>query len=238
MIMGTGAAIIGAGALSAGASIWGSSKAADAQEKAAKRASQTEWRMYQQSREDLAPWRQAGTEAVNTLAELVKAGPGEFTESPGYQWTLSEGQRGITNALSAMGRNRSGAHLRSATAYAENLASTEYDNFLKRWYASLNPWENLAGLGQNAAGQTTTLGANAAGNIGRNQLYSGQAQAGNYINTANVLSGTITGGANQLLYLNALRNLQQPTPSMPTTPAGYGYNPSVQYGLNPYGYGR
>jgi len=61
------AAIIGAGVLGAGATMYAADKASDAQESAAARAGDTEWAMYNQSREDLAPWREAGGEAINLL---------------------------------------------------------------------------------------------------------------------------------------------------------------------------
>lgn len=264
MAIGTTAAIIGAGALAAGSAFYGSKKAADAQKKAASKSTDTQLEMYYQSRQDMAPWREAGEWALggpggkqfdpqrylemypdvaadpyygsrpeehyqrygmaegrqgewetpaNGLVGMIQQGPGEFTESPGYQFTLSEGQRGIQNALSSMGQNRSGKHLKSAARYAENLASTEYDNFLRRWYQSLNPYQSLAGVGQTSAAQTAASGANAANQVSNAQLYSGQAQAAGTINQANALTGAITGGANQLLYYNALRNLPQQNPA-------------------------
>lgn len=148
---------------------------------------------------------------------------GEFTESPGYQFTLSEGQRGIQNVLSGMGKSRSGAHIKAASEYAENMASTEYDNFLRRWYQSLTPYQSMAGIGQTSAGQTTQLGANTAANVGQANLYSGQAQAAGTINQANALTGAITGGANQLLYYNALRNLPNYNNTSNYYPQNYGY---------------
>lgn len=326
-----------AGGAAIGSALIGSnaaSSAASAQEDAAKYAAQLQMQQYQQSREDLAPWRQGGAEAVNQLRKMLglpyyeftpgeapiemakdatgtfnaiptggppvkpdwlanltagdypltpqqraekrayeaaqqnflrgglvtpttaptnalaqsmapgadsglvapeggyyklmpggEGGPGEFTESPGYQFTLSEGNRAIQNALSAMGRNRSGAHVRAAADYAENLASTEYDNFLRRWYQSLTPYQSLAGLGMTAGSTTGALGASAAQGAGQAQIYAGDASAAGTINQANVLSGAITGGANQLLYLNALRNL--PQYNQPNY--SYAGNPSYSY---------
>ena len=135
----------------------------------------------------------------------------EFTESPGYQWTLDQGLKAQQNALSAMGRNRSGAHLKAAADYAEGLASTEYDNFLNRWYRdqsekrnayyqALNPYLALSGQGQVATENTAQLGAGAASGAGQANILAGQAQGAGYINQANALSGMITGGVNNALY--------------------------------------
>ena len=210
-----------AGALAGGAlAYFGADKAADAQEDAAKAAAEVQWKMYEQSRADLAPWREAGAGAVEQLSEKVAAGPGQFTESPGYQFTLDQGLDAGRNALSAMGKNRSGSAIKAATEYAEGLASTEYDNFLKRWYQSLTPYQSLAGLGQTSAGQTANLGAAAGSNVGNAYMAGGQANAAGTINQTNALTGAITGGVNNLLYSNSLRNLQQPqyTPYPAGTP--------------------
>ena len=317
------AAVVGSAIVGAGVGIYSAKKSAKAQGDAADQAYDTEWAMYSQTREDMAPWRQAGEWALgapstpaiapgspvdlqalqaernalaqelkgtptiqtaataertltpeeyaqkmadpvlwqgiygpggspgntinnpqttytppanakelrNRLAELdaqiaaggttagspasegtglvgmIERGPGEFTESPGYQWTLQQGLNAQQNALSAMGQNRSGKHIKSATQYAEGLASTEYDNFLSRWYQSLTPYQSLAGLGMTGAQTTAQAGANAAGGMANAQIYGGNAQAQGYINQSNALTGAIQGGANQLLYLNAQRNI-------------------------------
>lgn len=187
-------------------------------------------------------------------AGLLESAPGyesvpEFTESPGYQFTLKEGLNAQQNALSAMGANRSGKHIKAATQYGQGLASTEYDNFLNRWYRDqaekrnafnnrLNPYLSVSGLGQTATTATGQLGANASGNSARSQMYSGDVRGAQYINQANALTGSMTGAANQLLYLNRYRNLPQ---------QGYGTNALINYpgqmgnvgAQGPYGtYGR
>ena len=150
----------------------------------------------------------------------------EFEESPGYQFTLKEGERAIQNALSRMGMSRSGKHLRAATAHAEGLASTEYDNFLNRWYrgqaekrqafsSQINPYLAMAGMGQTSAQQTANLASTAGSQMGQAAMDGGEAQAGGAINRANALTGAISGGANTLLYYNALRNLQLPAIATP-----------------------
>jgi len=263
--------------ISAGIGYMASDDAADAGKDAAKRAENTELAMYDQTRADLAPWREAGEWALGTqggqptdvsfneaeymamypdvanpknwsegktgyehylmygqdegryasynardLAEgkigpdapanglkgMIEAGPGEFTESPGYQFTLNEGLNAQQNALSAMGANRSGKHIKAATDYAEGMASTEYDNFLSRWYQSLTPYQSMAGLGLTGAQTTAQAGSQAAGGAAQAQIYGGDARAAGSINSANALTGAMTGGANQLLYLNAMRNYQ------------------------------
>lgn len=69
-----GAAIGGAGILSAGASIYGSSQAANAQTNAANQANATIQQQYQQNSANLAPWMQNGTNASNALSFLTGTG--------------------------------------------------------------------------------------------------------------------------------------------------------------------
>lgn len=69
-----GAAIGGAGLLSAGASIYGSSQAANAQTNAANQANATIQQQYAQNSTNLAPWMQNGTNASNALSFLTGTG--------------------------------------------------------------------------------------------------------------------------------------------------------------------
>ena len=140
--------------------IWGavsSKSAAGKQADAAKDAAQVQWQMYKQSRKDQLPLMKAGTWASNKLSGigpgvgLIQKGPGEFEESPGYQWTLGQGLQAQQRAASATGRLGSGDYIKDATKYAEGLASTEYDNFLRRYYESLDPYFRMAGYGSNVA---------------------------------------------------------------------------------------
>lgn len=143
------------------------------------------------------------------LTGMIERGPGEFEESPGYRFTLKEGLDAQQNALSAMGKNRSGTHLKAAAAYAEGMASTEYDNFLARWYKSLTPYQSMAGLGMTGAQTTSQAGTNAATGAANAILAGGIAKGAGYINQANALTGAIGTGANALLQYNANRNLPQ-----------------------------
>src|SRR5437773_1247018 len=68
------AAIAGAAVVGAGASIYSANKAAGAQESAANLASSTQLGMYNQSRADQAPWRQAGGRALDALSQWYGLG--------------------------------------------------------------------------------------------------------------------------------------------------------------------
>ena len=172
-----------------GSDIYFADKAADIQQQSSAEALALEREMYQQGRADIAPWREAGGEAITDVNALIKGGPGEFEESPGYQFTLDEGQRGIERAMSATGRLGSGAHLRAGTEFAEGMASTEYDNFLRRWRENeLNPRLAVAGMGQTAGQQTASMGADVGRSANRNALYQGEVGAGRQVDIGNALS--------------------------------------------------
>ena len=212
-----GAAVVG-GVVSASQQSKAAKSAANAQVQAGETASDTQLAMYNQTynqtRADQAPWLIGGENALATLngspiyneagntigmtGGLLTRGPGEFKESPSYQFMLGEGQKGIQRAASATGRLGSGAYLRDATKYAEGLASTEYDNFLRRYYESLSPYFTMAGLGSNVAmsgGNQSQGTANALSGIYQNQ---GQAQAAGNLGAAYPWSSLANYGAGQM----------------------------------------
>lgn len=270
-------AVLG-GALSLGGALISSESAGDAagaSANAANQAAQVQWNMYNQSRADMAPWREAGAGAVNALwgspatqgapiygqpmpnvgggnivqglpepyaylngvdfdslpgplkglvqqvgggpqqnaltqqivgygpgtpatTGLIQQGPGEFTESPSYQFALQQGLQGQQRAASATGRLGSGAYLKDATRFAEGLASQEYGNFLNRYYQSLDPYFRMAGLGSNvsiAGGQQSAQTGNALANT---YMQGGQAQAAGILGQSYPWAQLANYGANQL----------------------------------------
>lgn len=76
-------AIIGSAVVGAAASAYASNKASKAQRDAADRASNTELAMYDQNREDMAPWREAGGSALSQLSMLLGIQPGATAGSAG-----------------------------------------------------------------------------------------------------------------------------------------------------------
>src|SRR6267154_2826339 len=95
-------AFIGAGVLGAGATIYGANKAADAQTAAGERAIAMQQQQYQQTRSDLSPYRDIGASAGSQLSSRI----GELTapinmdqatleKTPGYQFNLTQGMRGV-----------------------------------------------------------------------------------------------------------------------------------------------
>lgn len=214
------AAIGGAAVIGAGASLYGASKSADAAKDAAQiqsdsaaKAGDQEYAIYQQNREDTMPWLDAGKQGLSQLSDLLGTSgntsaqgygslvkpfsASDFQEDPGYQFTLSEGQKALDRASSAKGSYFSGAALKAATQYNQNAAATQYDSAYNRYNQNQsNIYNRLAGLsgtGQTAAQQVsaqgTQYGQDAAGLI----TGAGNAQAAGTVGAANAWSTGLSG---------------------------------------------
>ena len=167
-------------------------KAAEAQAAATDRALQAQREMYQQQREDLAPWRETG---VSSLGELAANDfMNDWQQDPGYQFRLAEGLKAINMGAAARGAGGGGV-MKELQRYGQGLAAQEYANIYNR---NFNRLSTLAGLGS----QNNLAGVQASGQYGSNvgNLYTnlGQAQAGAammpYQQTMGLL-GTLGGAA-------------------------------------------
>lgn len=205
------AAIVAAGAI--GGALIGSSaskSAASTQAEASYYAADLQQKQYEQTREDMAPWRETGEVALAELADLYglptegrPAGEGtreerqtaaqdRFFTSPGYEFRLDEGIRAVERSASARGRLGSGATERELTRYGQGLASQEFGNYANRL-------SSLAGQGQTATAQTGAFGAQAAQTQGQYVADAGTARASGYTGSAEA----ITGGIRDLSYLGS-----------------------------------
>ncbi len=224
MAISTAAAIIGSTIIGAGASLL----AGGAQSKSAKKAAKLQAgatsesieeirRQYDLSRQDLAPYRLAGFNALAPYAALYGVGPegalskeemqaarDRFMETPGYQFRFDEGLRALDRSASARGKLLGGGYGRELTRYGQGIASSEFTNYANRL-------AGLAGMGQGATSTTATLGAQASGNIAntltsgaRSQgsaiMAAGTARASGYAGSANAALG----GINNYLFAQAM----------------------------------
>ena len=181
-------------------------KGAKAQSSAAENATQVEWDMYSQSREDQMPWLNQGKTSLNQLAGLMAPGKqltrsfgsADFRADPGYQFRLSEGMRGVENSAAARGGLLSGNALKALANYSQQSASNEYMNAYNRFNNDQsNLYNRLAGLantGQTTANSLGALGSNTAQSVGQNLMTAGQARASGYAGQANALNGMVDNG--------------------------------------------
>jgi hypothetical protein len=215
--------------------------AAKTQASAADRAAELQNQQYQQAREDQAPWRAAG---VNALAEMQRTAgnvPGAFSftnqamyQDPGYAFRLSEGQKALDRSAAARGGLISGGALKAATRYGQDMGSQEYQNAYNRALTGYNTdvsRENqlynrqaaLAGIGQTATNLVGQAGQNYANNAGNMITGGAAANAAGQVGMANAFTG---GLGTYLNYSqgNALTNALR----------GYGGTSNADAAINPY----
>jgi len=189
-------AVLGTGAIGAGAMIYGANTAANAQTQAANAAIQNQQQMYATNQTILNPFIQGGasqipaqqqllsgqTGPLAALTALTTPGPNQnavLQQTPGYQFSLDQGLRASNNQLAARGLGGSGgAVAKGAANYAEGLAGTTWQSVVQ---ALQNQYTSQTGAGQ------------ALINSGEG---AGGALAGVGTNTANSITGSITGAGN------------------------------------------
>ena len=134
-------------------------EAAQIQADASQYAADMSMEQYEQSREDLAPWRETGETALTEYAQLMGLGDqpadySSFETSPGYLFRQEEGIKAIERSQASQGLLQSGGTAKALQKYGQGLASEEYNSYL-------NNLSGLAGLGYTATTQTAVLGQEA-----------------------------------------------------------------------------
>ena len=156
----------------------------------------------------VAPYYAAGTPAIGQEGALLglqgqdaaNQAMSTFQNSPGYQWQMQQGLRGVDAGAAAGVRLpgvRSGATVKAEETYAENLANTSFGDYFYRL-------ANLSGMGQTAATSEANLGTWGAGQLAQagtnlNSAISGQAGAATAAQTGaanaqNSIFGNATSG--------------------------------------------
>jgi hypothetical protein len=209
-----GGAIVG-GMLSADAS----RSAANKQSDAANNASQMQWNEFQQNQQNLKPYMDIGTNAINPmyramgynlvggnlardmanpLNQQFSFNPGDLTKTPGYQFALQQGMQGINNSSAAKGLGMSSANMRDAARFATGLADQTYGDQFNR---ALNTYQtNYNSAANNAARMAglVQMGQNSAAGVGNMGMQTA-------MNSGNLLtSGAAAQAAGQIGQANAI----------------------------------
>ena len=216
--------------------------AAKTQAGAADRASELQREMFEQTRADQAPYREAG---YNALAELqrtagnvpgaFKFGAGDYQADPGYAFRLSEGQKALDRQAAARGGLISGGALKAATRFGQEMGSQEFGNAYNRALTSYgtdvarenqlyNRQAALAGIGQTSTNLVGQAGHNYATSAGNLMTGGAAAQAAGQVGVANAL----TGG------LGTYLNYSQGTALTNALRGGYGSGSNYAAVTNPY----
>lgn len=177
--------------------------AADKQAEAAKQANETQWNIFQQQRQDQAPWREAGATALSALANgdfQKDFGAGDFLKDPGYDFRLKEGANALERSAAAKGGLMNGGTLKALSRYGQDYAANEFGNAYNRFNADrdrrFNRLSAIAGVGQTANSQVGQAGQNYAANVGANTMGAANAQGAAGIAQANSWGNTLSGLGN------------------------------------------
>lgn len=190
-------------------------KAAKTQAASADQASAIQQANFEQTREDLMPYKQAGDTSLKQLMgqmtpdgyfnQSYKGDKFNFQADPSYAFRQQQGQDAIQSSAAAQGGLLSGATLKALTQYNSNLASQEYGNAFNRWQSTdnnnyerfnadqtnrYNRLSNLVGIGQNAAAQVGNAGAQTAQAVANNTMSGANSIAAGQVGSANAWSNT------------------------------------------------
>lgn len=150
------AGTIATGAVSASQQAGAARDAARGQQEAADQATQLQREMWEQGRQDIQPWRQAGIRGLRQFEQLARQGPpqmglfrgvpalnaaayafrppteADMLRDPGYQFRMQQGQQALERSAAARGGLLSGGFARNLTDYAQGVGSQEYGNVYQR----------------------------------------------------------------------------------------------------------
>ena len=154
-------------------------------------------------------------------------GMAQFQADPGYGFRLSEGQKALERSTAARVGLQSGAALKAAARYGQEMGSQEFQNAFNRFQAErsarLNPLQSLAGVGQTSANVLGQAGQSYAAGAGEAMGAAAQARASGYMGMANAIGG----GLNQ--YMNYSQNQAQNSLLQQALGRGYGYGGGMGY---------
>jgi hypothetical protein len=220
--------------------------AASTQSAAADRAAELQNQQYQQTREDQAPWRAAGVNALGEMQRTAGNVPAAFSftnqqmyQDPGYAFRLSEGQKALDRQAAARGGLISGGALKAAQRYGQDMGSQEYQNAFNRAFTGYgtdvarenqlyNRQAALAGIGQTSTNLVNQAGQNYATNAGNLITGGAAANAAGQVGMANAITGglgTYMNYSQSNALINALNQNRVPYNAATTVPMqpGGGY---------------
>jgi len=181
---------LGGAAISSLAGLAGAGMTSSAAREAANRlaganqtAMQLQSKMYEDQVARQQPFYQAGVNALPDYTKGVMPGgnlvrpfaESDFKVDPGYGFRMSEGMKALDRSAASRGGLLSGATIKGAERYNQDLASQEYNNAYNRYVGNQatqrNALAGLTGFAPTAAQQIGAAGtnyANTAGNLGIN----------------------------------------------------------------------
>lgn len=186
-------AIVGAGVVGAVGTAFAANKAASAQQQAAATAANTQLQMYNQTNQNLAPFRNIGNQASDYVSKNLQSliapvnvdtsilNDPNSTIGQAYNFINTQGQKAVTNSAAARGLGSSGAALKGAATFATGTADQYYNDLFNMGVINqTNAYNRLKGLidtGENAAAQTGVAATQTGQGIAQTQIGAGNAAA-------------------------------------------------------------
>jgi hypothetical protein len=228
---GAGSAI--GGAVSGISSLIGSGAQSSAISNASSNAIAAEESMYNQTRSDLSPYNTTGQTAETQQANLLglngqtaaDTAMSTYQTSPGYQWQMSEGLKGVDAGAAASGMLRSGATLKAEDTYAAGLANSDFSNYYSRL-------SGLTTTGESAASQQASSNTSTGSQLASTYTGAGNAQSSIYGNTASGVSNTVNSLMSNPNFQNWINNSGSGSGSIYNTGSGSGSNLSPSFTSN------
>lgn len=263
MSVATSTAIGIAGAIGATGSIAGSAissnaskSAAQTQAQASQNALNFNQQVYNTEKTNAQPYLNSGSSALSTLnSDLPSLTAGfdptsaglpstfgytgsDFTQDPGYQFALQQGNQAIQRSAAARGGDVSGGALKALDAYTVGMADQDYGNAYNRalgtyqqnYSNAYNTYETnqtnqfnrlqaLSNQGLSAATLSNNAGQSAANSAGQYMIGEGNALAAGTVGSANAINSGLSGATGSLTN-SALLNqlLSGNTNTMPADP--------------------
>lgn len=190
------AAIVGSAVVGGVASASAAGKASKAQRRAAEQAAAVQREQYEQTRADLAPFRDMGTTALGQYTDLLgmqgqdayQRALQNYQQSPFLAQLVRNTGDAVDASRAARGGLFSGATAQEIGDRTGQLYMGDFNNYLSRL-------GGLVDTGQSAAAQTGSFGQNAAAGQANAFTAAGNARAQGYINQGNAISNALNQGA-------------------------------------------
>jgi len=209
---------------------------------------QIDWQKYLQDNPDVAAdpyfgqnpqahYQQYGQKEGRQVSNLPQTTqPGQFTHqfnaedlksnlSPSYNFMLQQGLGATQNALNVGGGNISGNTMRGMTKFAEDYASTGYQQAFENYTANqtniFNRLADIAGLGQTSNQTVAGAGAPISASTAASMMSAGASRAGGTVGAANALTGGASNAASWYS-MPAMINAWRGTPTVPDSGVGAG----------------
>ena len=192
----------------AGVGVAGAYLGAQAQSGAIKeglgQVNQTAQQTDAQAQQAYQPFMSQGTTALASYANLTgingqdaaNTAMSQFQASPGYQYQLTQGLKGVDAGAAAKGMLRSGATLKAEQTLGDNLANQDFSNYMGR----LN---TLANYGLSGTNSYTNILNNQATNMESADAKAAGAQAGIAGNEYSGITKSVSGGIGDYAALNS-----------------------------------